>query len=193
MGLKTNKPRGRNGGRPRKLNDDQRRALGRHAYLLKRGAPIPSYELPSDRAEDEDDVEQEWLWSDAALAIANAKQDMREGGDGDAISNAIAKASRNKLISSEAVSTAVKVIAANVDGLEPSDWIERHLRRDRRKRPKANTIGLAPPNPHWCAASVEWAAKHLRVEVGGDLVREVEREYRQVREQWDRMANEDSN
>lgn len=192
MGLKTNKPRGRNGGRPRKLNEDQRRALGRHAYLLRRGAPIPSYELPSAGAEDEDDVDQEWLWSDAALAIANAKRDMREGDDGDAISIAIAKADGKRLISKEALGSAHKVIAASINGLDPSDLRERQLRRDLSKRPEVNTIGLRLTNPHWCAASVEWAAKHLRVKVGGDLVREAESEYRQVCEQWDKMANDDS-
>lgn len=190
MGLRTNKPRGRNGGRPRKLDEDQRRALGRYAYLLRRGAPFPSYDLPSAGAEGEDEADHEWVWSDAAFAIANARRDMREGGDDDAISNAIAKVDRKMLISREAVSTAIKVFAANINGLEASDLIERQLHRDRRKRPNAYTLGLGATNPHWCAASVEWSAKHLGVKVGGDLVRAAESEYRQMIEHLEKATEE---
>lgn len=185
MGLKINKPRGRNGGRPRKLNEDQRRALGRYAFLLKRGAPVPSYELPSTGADDE------WPLSDAAIAIVDAQALVAEGDCVDAISVAVAKTSRRNTLNKRAIEAAYKAIAANIDGLDPSDLRERQLRRVRGTRPEVDAVGLGPTNPHWCTASIEWSAKHLGVKVGGSLVREAEREYRQMIDRWDEMADGD--
>lgn len=72
MGLKTNKPRGRNGGRPPKLTEEQRLELGAYAYRIRRGAPIPGYQLPHDADDD-------WPLSSAANAIIDARYKMLDG------------------------------------------------------------------------------------------------------------------
>lgn len=164
MGLKTNKPRGRNGGRKPKLDQDQRLALGAYAYRLRRGAPFPSPQLPSlDTAKDDG-----WPISKAAEAIIDVRAIMFIDRDDGTLSTGMVRKARD-------------VVAAQAPKIRLSDFRERQLRRTLESRPGVNAV--RPASRHWCAQSVEWAEKYFDMSIGSDLVREAEREYREMIEQ----------
>lgn len=178
MGLKTNKPRGRNGGRPPKLSPIERRELGRHAYLLRRGSPFPSYALPNG-------ADGGWPLSKAAQKILDTRALMladRESG----------------VIVPEHVQRAADAAQKWGSKLRRSDLRLRQPEPPQDDDPQDQPDEITPPDVeripqgsrHWVLESIQWAKDQYGETIKGDLVRGAESEYRQMIEQWNKMANE---
>jgi hypothetical protein len=181
MGLKTNKPRGRNGGRPSKLNPTERRELGAYAYRLKRGAPIPSFELPSG-------ADGGWQLSKAAKEILNARVTMLSDRD-----NGFVRAEYVRLAADAAQMYGSKVKHADLRLRQPKQrhGDNQHEQPDDVALSQQMEVRLGPTSRHWVRESILWVDEQYGETVKGDLVREAEREYRKIIGHLERAANED--
>lgn len=182
MGLKTNKPRGRNGGRPSKLSPRERRELGAYAYRLKRGAPIPSFELPSG-------ADGGWQVSKAAKEILNARVTMLSDRE-----NGFVRAEYVELAGDAAQVYGSKVKQADLRLRQP-----KRPQGDNQQEQPADAVlnqqmefRLGPASRHWVRESILWVEYQYGETVKGDLIREAEREYGEIIDYLETVTNQDA-
>jgi hypothetical protein len=171
MSILRGKPRGRNGGRPRALTQQQWRELGRHAYRLKHGKPFTEFEL---RASEDDPGSES---SAAAKAIIDKRWDaLGHDEDGD--------------IRLAALDAAMAAIARYAPNLKQSDF--RQVARSPRKRQlhEQDVEPVLHASRHWVRECIIWVAEHYHVHIKGDTVRRSERDYREWVETWERLSND---